>query len=61
MVFREIKDVIKQEVLPREDELEKIEFELKDNYWTLQKNKNHKKKSIKEIGSRKKATEKYST
>ena len=31
MVFREIKDVFKQEVLPREKELEKIEFELKDN------------------------------
>jgi hypothetical protein len=31
VVFREIKDVVKQEVLPREEELEKIEFELKDN------------------------------
>jgi hypothetical protein len=31
VVFREIKDVVKQEVLPREEEPEKIEFELKDN------------------------------
>jgi hypothetical protein len=31
VVFREIKYVFKQEVLPREEELEKIEFELKDN------------------------------
>jgi hypothetical protein len=31
VVFREIKDVFKQEVLPREEEPEKIEFELKDN------------------------------
>jgi hypothetical protein len=31
VVFREIKDVVKQEVLPRKEEPEKIEFELKDN------------------------------
>jgi hypothetical protein len=31
VVFRKIKDVVKQKVLPREEELEKIEFELKDN------------------------------
>jgi hypothetical protein len=31
VVFREIKDVVKHEVLPREEEPEKIEFELKDN------------------------------
>jgi hypothetical protein len=31
VVFREKKDVIKHEVLPKEEELEKIEFELKDN------------------------------
>jgi hypothetical protein len=31
VVFREIKDVFKQEVLPREEEPEKIEFELKDD------------------------------
>jgi hypothetical protein len=30
-VFIEIKDVVKKEVLSREEELEKIEFELKDN------------------------------
>jgi hypothetical protein len=31
VVFREIKDVVKQEVLARNEELEKIEFELKDD------------------------------
>jgi hypothetical protein len=31
VVFREIKDVVKMEVLQREEEPEKIEFELKDN------------------------------
>jgi hypothetical protein len=31
VVFREIKYVFKQEVIPREEEPEKIEFELKDN------------------------------
>jgi hypothetical protein len=31
VVFREIKDVFKQEVLPRKEEQNKIEFELKDN------------------------------
>jgi hypothetical protein len=31
VVFREMKDVVKQEVLPRKEELEKIEFELKDD------------------------------
>ena len=31
VVFREIKDVFIQEVLPREEEPNKIEFELKDN------------------------------
>jgi hypothetical protein len=31
VVFREIKYVVKQEVLPRKKELEKIEFVLKDN------------------------------
>jgi hypothetical protein len=31
VVFREMKDVVKQEVLPRKEEPEKIEFELKDN------------------------------
>jgi hypothetical protein len=31
VVFIEIKDVFKQEFLPREEGLEKIEFELKDN------------------------------
>jgi hypothetical protein len=31
VAFREIKYVVKQEVLPREEEPEKIEFELKDN------------------------------
>jgi hypothetical protein len=31
VVFREIKYVVKQEVLPRKEEPEKIEFELKDN------------------------------
>jgi hypothetical protein len=31
VVFREIKDVFKQEVLPKEKQLEKMEFELKDN------------------------------
>jgi hypothetical protein len=31
VVFREIKDVVKLEFLPKEEELEKIEFELKDN------------------------------
>jgi hypothetical protein len=29
--FREIKDVFKQELLPREEEIDKIEFELKYN------------------------------
>ena len=31
VVFREIKDVFKWEVLPREEEPEKRKFELKDN------------------------------
>jgi hypothetical protein len=31
VVFREIKDVVKQEFLLRKEELEKIEFELKDD------------------------------
>jgi hypothetical protein len=31
VVFREIKDAVKQEVLPRDEEPEKIDFELKDN------------------------------
>jgi hypothetical protein len=31
VVFREIKDVFKHKFLPREEEPEKIEFELKDN------------------------------
>jgi hypothetical protein len=31
VVFREIKYVVKHEVLPREEDLEKIEFKLKDN------------------------------
>ena len=31
VVFREIKDVVKHEVLPREEEPDKIEFLLKDN------------------------------
>jgi hypothetical protein len=31
VVFREIKYLFKHDVLPREEELEKIEFELKDN------------------------------
>ena len=31
MVFREMKDVVKQEVLPSKEELEKIEFDLKDD------------------------------
>jgi hypothetical protein len=32
VVFKEIKDFFKQEVLPKEEEPEKIEFELKDEY-----------------------------
>jgi hypothetical protein len=31
VVFREIKDVVKQEVLPSKEEPEKIEFDLKDD------------------------------
>ena len=31
VVFREIKDVAKYEVLPREKKIEKMEFELKDD------------------------------
>jgi hypothetical protein len=31
VIFREIKDVVKHEFLPREEEPEKIDFELKDN------------------------------
>ena len=31
VVFREIKDFFKQEVLPRKEEPKKIEFELKDD------------------------------
>jgi hypothetical protein len=31
VVFREIKDVVKHKVLPKEEELEKIEFELNEN------------------------------
>jgi hypothetical protein len=31
VVFREMKDVVKQEVLPSKEETEKIEFDLKDD------------------------------
>jgi hypothetical protein len=31
VVFREMKDVVKQEVLPSKEESEKIEFDLKDD------------------------------
>jgi hypothetical protein len=31
VIFREIKDVVKHEVLPREEEPKKIEFDSKDN------------------------------
>jgi hypothetical protein len=31
VVFREMKDVVKQEFLPSTEEPEKIEFDLKDN------------------------------
>jgi hypothetical protein len=31
VVFREMKDVVKQEVLPSKEELDKIEFDLKDD------------------------------
>jgi hypothetical protein len=31
VVFREMKDVVKHEVLPSKDEPEKIEFDLKDD------------------------------
>jgi hypothetical protein len=31
VVFREMKDVIKQEVLPSKEEPDKIEFDLKDD------------------------------
>jgi hypothetical protein len=31
VVFRKVKDVSKQEVLPSKEEPEKIEFDLKDN------------------------------
>jgi hypothetical protein len=31
VVFREMKDVIKHEFLPSEEELEKIEFDLKND------------------------------
>ena len=31
MVFREMKDVVKEEVLPSKEEPEKIEFDLKDD------------------------------
>jgi hypothetical protein len=31
VVFREMKDVVKKEVLPSKEELEKIEFDLKDD------------------------------
>jgi hypothetical protein len=31
VVFREMKDVVKHKVLPSKEELEKIEFYLKDN------------------------------
>jgi hypothetical protein len=31
VVFREIKDVVKEEVLPRKEEPEKVEIELKDD------------------------------
>jgi hypothetical protein len=31
VVFIEMKDVVKQEVLPSKEELEKIEFDLKDD------------------------------
>jgi hypothetical protein len=31
VVFREIKDVVKQDVLPSKEEPEKLEFDLKDD------------------------------
>jgi hypothetical protein len=31
VVFREIKDVVKQKFLPKDEEPKNIEFELKDN------------------------------
>ena len=33
VVFREMKDVVKQEVLPSKEEPEKIKFDLKDDEW----------------------------
>jgi hypothetical protein len=63
VVFREIKDVVKYEFLPREEEPEKIDFELKDNESESIEEQECKKirdsySSIEEIGSRKKATRK---
>jgi hypothetical protein len=39
VVFREMKDVVKWEVLPSKEELEKIEFDLKDD--ELESTKEH--------------------
>jgi hypothetical protein len=46
VVFREMKNVVKQEVLPSKEEPEKIEFYLRMMNQTLQKNMNHKKKIL---------------
>jgi hypothetical protein len=43
VVFREIKDVLKHEVLQKEEEHEKIEFELKENESYSREEKNYKK------------------
>ena len=40
VVFREIKDFVKHEVLPSKEELEKIDFDIRMMNQTLQKNNN---------------------
>jgi hypothetical protein len=63
VVFREMKDDVKHEVLPSKEEPNKIEFDLKDD--ELDSTEEHESEeedphtpSIEEIGSRKKATRK---
>jgi hypothetical protein len=46
VVFREMKDVVKQEVLPSKEEPKKIEFDLKDDESDSIENKNKKNKIL---------------
>jgi hypothetical protein len=66
VVFREMKDVVKNEVPPSNEEPERIEFDLRDDesiiklYRRIQiRRRRSSYSSIEDIGSRKKATRKW--